>query len=157
MGATMSPAGEHGGGEDYEQIHGAGEDATGGGRQGLGLLVVSLGHHARGAGAPRVVLPMHARAGEQGSRGSWPRVLADERARPAPVVLDAALLGFAAGRLDVRVDAALERVGEREVCGSLGTPARGGGGGGGARADGLRSNGDRPSETWALIMFLQKG
>jgi hypothetical protein len=50
---------------------------------------------------------MHARAGEQGSRGSWPRVLADERARPAPVILDAALLGFVAE--DARVDAALER------------------------------------------------
>jgi hypothetical protein len=118
--------------------------------------VVSVGYHGRGPrwtpagevdGAPRVVLPMHARAGEQGSRGSWPWVLADERARPAPVILDAALLGFVAE--DARVDAALERVGERAVCGSLGTPARGGGGGGGARADGLRSNGDRSIETWA--------
>jgi hypothetical protein len=76
----------------------ADEDATGGGLQGLGLLVVSLGHHARRAGrtpagdvdgAPRVVLPTHARAGEQGNRGSWPRVLVEERARPAPIVLDA--------------------------------------------------------------------
>jgi hypothetical protein len=117
---------------------GAEEDATQGGRRGLGLLVVSLGYHGRGPrwtpagevdGAPRVVLPMHARAGEQGSRGSWPRVLADERARPAPVVLGAALLGFAAGRLDARVDAALERVGERLVCGGSGAPAWGGGGG----------------------------
>jgi hypothetical protein len=49
------------------------------------------------------------------SKGSWflAMIWVDNRARLAPVVLDAGLLGLAAARLEARVDAALER----ESCG----------------------------------------
>jgi hypothetical protein len=75
-GAALSRAGEHPGGEDLGgRIHRAEADATGGGRQGLGLVVVSLSHHAHGrrrTPAGELDGATNACAGEQASRGSWP-------------------------------------------------------------------------------------
>jgi hypothetical protein len=106
-GAALSPAGEHAGRDDPGRIRVAEEDATGGGRRkGLGLLVVSLGHHARERRwTPAGYLDGVVHASKAAGRGIW----VDDRARPATIVLDAGLLGLTPARLEAHAGAALER------------------------------------------------
>jgi hypothetical protein len=105
--------------------------ATGDGRQGLGLLAVSLGHQRGGADGRRQGSSTERRASCY--RRTRARQLAaiwvGGRARPAPVVLDTGLLCAIGGACECGTGEEIGREEKPEVCGGWGAPASGSGGG----------------------------